>query len=68
MTNSENSELKDDSHSESKYKSLSEIEVEFLDEMEELIVWNLSFGVSMRETLREIKRLDLMDFFSYLRV
>jgi len=50
---SENSELK---------------EVEFLDEMEELIVWNLSFGVSMRETLREIKRLDLMDFFSYLRV
>ena len=39
-------------------------EVEILDDIEELISWNLSFNVSVKDTLEGINRLDLLDYFS----
>ncbi len=39
--------------------------VEILDEIEELIGWNLSFGITTHETLKEINRLDLLTYFSH---
>ncbi len=33
------------------------------EEIEDLIGWNLSFGISKYETLKEIGRLDLFDLF-----
>ncbi len=41
-------------------------EVEFLDSIEDLIGWNLSFNISVKDTLTEIKRLDLLDYFKDL--
>ena len=38
--------------------------VELLDEIEDLICWNLSFGIPIIESLKEIKRLDLLTYFS----
>jgi hypothetical protein len=35
-----------------------------LDSIEELINWNLSFNISVEDTLIEIKRLDLLSYFS----
>ena len=35
-----------------------------IDEIEDLVFWNLSFGVSIKETLTEIDRLDLLDSFN----
>lgn len=34
------------------------------DEIEDLIYWNLSFGIPIKETLKEIKRLDLITLFT----
>ncbi len=34
-----------------------------LDEIEDLIGWNLSFNISIPETLADINRLDLLEFF-----
>jgi len=33
------------------------------EEIEELVSWNLSFNISVKETLKDINRLDLLDFF-----
>lgn len=35
-----------------------------LEEIEELIGWNLSFGINIKETLKAIERLDLLEFFN----
>ena len=34
-----------------------------LNEIEDLVSWNLSFGIPVKETLTEIKRLDLLNYF-----
>jgi|DEB0MinimDraft_6_1074348.scaffolds.fasta_scaffold129950_2 hypothetical protein len=34
-----------------------------LDEIEDLVCWNLSFDIEVKETLESINRLDLLDFF-----
>jgi hypothetical protein len=33
------------------------------DEIEDLVGWNLSFNISIKETLQSINRLDLLDLF-----
>ena len=33
------------------------------EEIEELIIWNLSFNISVKETLKDIGRLDLLEYF-----
>tara|TARA_B110000967_G_C18823671_1_gene530149 strand:- start:89 stop:214 length:126 start_codon:yes stop_codon:yes gene_type:complete len=38
--------------------------IEILDEIEDLIGWNLSYDISVKETLTEINRLDLLDYFT----
>lgn len=38
--------------------------IELLDEIEDLVYWNLSFGIPIKESLKEIKRLDLLTYFS----
>lgn len=40
--------------------------IEYLGEIEELISWNLSYGINMIDTLKQIKREDLEDYFSLL--
>ena len=35
-----------------------------LDEIEDLVFWNLSFGVTIKETLTDIERMDLLDSFN----
>tara|TARA_R110000787_G_scaffold179128_2_gene290870 strand:- start:163 stop:294 length:132 start_codon:yes stop_codon:yes gene_type:complete len=37
--------------------------VEELEEIEDLIGWNLSFDIPIIETLKEINRLDLIKMF-----
>jgi len=37
--------------------------LETLDEIEELIYWNLSFNISINDTLIMIDRLDLLNYF-----
>ena len=37
--------------------------IEVLDEIEELIAWNLSFNINLEDTLNEIKRIDLLNYF-----
>lgn len=36
-----------------------------MDNIEDVICWNLSFDIPYEETLKEIDRLDLLDYFSY---
>ena len=38
--------------------------IEKLDEIEDLIRWNLSFEITIEDTLTQINRLDLLDFFT----
>tara|TARA_R110000823_G_scaffold245737_1_gene369874 strand:+ start:290 stop:427 length:138 start_codon:yes stop_codon:yes gene_type:complete len=38
--------------------------IEKLEEIEELCDWNLSFGIPIKETLKSLKRLDLVELFS----
>tara|TARA_R110002167_G_scaffold170407_1_gene368315 strand:- start:9 stop:149 length:141 start_codon:yes stop_codon:yes gene_type:complete len=38
--------------------------IEILDDIEELIAWNLSYDITLKESLTEINRLDLLDYFS----
>ena len=38
--------------------------IEKLDEIEDLIGWNLSYDITIEETLTEIDRLDLLQYFS----
>jgi len=33
------------------------------EEIEDLIGWNLSFNISIKETLEDINRLDLLEYF-----
>ena len=35
-----------------------------MDEIEELIAWNLSFGIPIKDTLEMINRLEYLDLFS----
>ena len=37
--------------------------IEVLDEIEELISWNLSFNINLEDTLNGIKRIDLLNYF-----
>jgi len=37
--------------------------IEKLDEIEDLLGFNLSFGVSIKDSLSEINRLDLLDYY-----
>jgi hypothetical protein len=37
--------------------------IEELEEIEDLVYWNLSFGISIKETLIEINKLDMIEFF-----
>tara|TARA_R110002167_G_scaffold198187_4_gene401235 strand:+ start:736 stop:876 length:141 start_codon:yes stop_codon:yes gene_type:complete len=39
-----------------------------IDEIEDLVFWNLSFNVKIEDTLKEIKRLDLLEYFTYEEV
>ena len=34
-----------------------------IEEIEDLIAWNLSFGIGIKDTLKEIDRLDLLELF-----
>ncbi len=34
-----------------------------IEEIEDLIAWNSSFGISVEETLKEIDRLDLLELY-----
>jgi len=34
-----------------------------IGEIEDLIGWNLSYGISIKETLKDINRLDLLSLF-----
>lgn len=38
--------------------------IEILDEIEDLIYWNLSFGIPIKNSLKEINRLDLLEYFT----
>ena len=38
--------------------------IEYLEEVEELIGWNLSFGIPIKQTLESLKRVDLVDLFN----
>ena len=35
-----------------------------MDEIEELIAWNLSFGIPIKDTLEMINRLQYLDLFT----
>ena len=37
--------------------------IEELEEIEDLVYWNLSFGISIKETLIQINKLDMIEFF-----
>ncbi len=37
--------------------------IEQLEEIEDLIAYNLSYGVSLKDTLTEINKLDLLEYF-----
>lgn len=34
-----------------------------IEEIEDMVGWNLSFGISVKDTLKELKRLDLIYLF-----
>ena len=38
-----------------------------IEEIEDLINWNLTFNISIKETLKTINRLDLLDYFLELK-
>jgi hypothetical protein len=38
-------------------------EEEYLEEIFDLVLWNLSFNISVKETLESVNRLDLLEFF-----
>ena len=40
-----------------------EIEDELMEEIFDLVIWNLSFGISVKDTLDSINRLDLLECF-----
>ena len=37
--------------------------IEYLEELEDLIGWNLSFNISIEDTLKDINRMDLINYF-----
>lgn len=38
-------------------------DIEEIEEIEDLVYWNLSFGISIKETLTDINRLYLLEYF-----
>ena len=38
-------------------------EIEFLEELEDLVNWNLSFGISIKDTLIEENQLEWLSYF-----
>ena len=40
------------------------LDAEEMDEIEELIAWNLSFGIPIKDTLEMINRLQYLDLFA----
>jgi hypothetical protein len=39
-------------------------EIEILEDLEDFLAYNLSYGVSIKDSLEEIKRLDLLEYFN----
>ena len=39
------------------------MDIKQLEDIEDIINWNLSYNVSIEETLKEINRLDLINYF-----
>tara|TARA_R110002072_G_C7924564_1_gene531267 strand:+ start:336 stop:464 length:129 start_codon:yes stop_codon:yes gene_type:complete len=39
------------------------MEFEDFEEIEELCCWNLSFGITIKDTLKSIDRIDLLTLF-----
>jgi hypothetical protein len=39
------------------------MDIEEIEEIEDLIFWNLSFNISVKETLTYINKLHLLDYF-----
>ena len=37
--------------------------IQKLDEIEDLLAFNLSFGVAIKDSLTDIDRLDLLDYY-----
>ena len=42
------------------------ITIEEMEEMEDIISWNLSFNISIEETLKYINKLEYLDLFKFL--
>jgi hypothetical protein len=40
------------------------LDAEEINEIEELIIWNLSFGIKTKDTLEMINRLQYLDLFA----
>tara|TARA_R110001632_G_scaffold92849_5_gene198117 strand:+ start:34 stop:177 length:144 start_codon:yes stop_codon:yes gene_type:complete len=38
--------------------------MENIEEIEEIIQWNLSYGISIVKTLNDLGRIDLIDYFT----
>ena len=38
--------------------------LEYLDEIADLIEWNLSFNITVKDTLEDINRIDLLYYFN----
>ena len=41
------------------------ITIEEMEEMEDIISWNLSFNISIEETLKYINKLEYLDLFKF---
>lgn len=37
--------------------------IEHLEDIEDLVYWNLSFNISIEDTLKDINRIDLINYF-----
>ena len=48
------------------FKVYKELKQKELDEIEEYVVWNLSFGISVEDSLNYIHKSHLLEQFSHL--
>ena len=39
-------------------------QIQLLEDIEDLLAFNLSYGVPIKDSLEEIKRLDLLEYFN----
>ena len=40
------------------------MDLEEIEEIEDLVFWNLSFGISIEDTLKDINKLELLSLFN----